>query len=77
MYSANNGYHYPASPKPSTKMPHGVKYPEAEMPLGPCTKRCECECEGVTGIGGTAQGANKWRSHMRTQKHVDWDPLFD
>jgi hypothetical protein len=58
-------------------MPHGVKHPEAGMPLGPYTMRCECG--GATGIGGTAtaQGANKWRSHMRTQKHVDWDSLSD
>jgi hypothetical protein len=78
MYSANNGYHYPASTassKSSTKMPRGVKHPEAGMPLSPFTARCECG--GVTGICGSAQGASKWRSHMQTKKHVDWDPLFD
>jgi hypothetical protein len=78
MYSANNGYQYPASTassNSSTKMPRGVKHPEAGMPLGPCTARCECG--GVTGICGSAQGASKWRSHMKTKKHMDWDPLFN
>ncbi len=54
----------------STKMPPGVPHPEAGLILGPFTERCECG--GVTGICGTAQGAQKWRNHQRTKKHQDW-----
>ena len=45
------------------------------MPLSFDTERCACG--GVTGICGTASGARKWRNHLRTAKHMDWDPLFN
>lgn len=58
----------------SNKMPSGVRHPMAGQILGPTSARCECG--GVTGICGTAQGAAKWRAHLRTKKHQDWDPIF-
>jgi hypothetical protein len=74
MYS--NGYptSTASTKKPSNTMPRGVKHPQAGMPLGPHTQRCECG--GVIGVCGTAEGANKWRSHMRTSKHRAWDTLL-
>jgi hypothetical protein len=62
-------------PRASKKQPPGVPHPQAGQALGPTTQRCECG--GITGICGTAQGASKWRSHMRSNKHMDWDPLFN
>jgi hypothetical protein len=59
----------------TTTMPPGVKHPQAGEVLGPDS--CRCECGGTTGIGGTSKGANKWRNHMRTSKHMTWDPLFN
>jgi len=67
-------FNAPSATTRSTKMPHGVHHPETGMILGPFSARCECG--GVTGIGGTAKGANKWRSHQQTKKHVDWDPIY-
>jgi hypothetical protein len=31
-----------------------------------------CECGGKTGICGTPEGNQKWRTHQRTQKHSRW-----
>jgi hypothetical protein len=59
----------------TTTMPPGVDHPQAGKVLGPDS--CRCECGGTTGVCGTPQGANKWRDHMRTSKHVTWDPLFN
>lgn len=75
MYSPPNYYTGRPSKKGSTTMPPGVPHPEAGMPLGPDTERCKCG--GKIGICGTPGGASKWRSHMRTQKHMDWDPIFN
>jgi len=55
-------------------MPHGVHHIETGTILAPFSARYECG--GVTGIGGTAKGANKWRSHQQTKKRVDWDPIY-
>lgn len=77
MYS--NGYVYSSSSSSrasgSKKMPPGVPHPQAGMQLSPYTARCECG--GITGICGTAKGASKWRSHQSTQKHMDWDPIYN
>ncbi len=51
-------------------MEPGVPHPDAGQILGPYSERCECG--GITGICGTPQGANKWRSHMRSNKHMNW-----
>jgi hypothetical protein len=59
----------------TTTQPPGVPHPQAGQMLSPTTQRCECG--GIIGICGTAAGANKWRSHMRSNKHMDWDPLFN
>jgi hypothetical protein len=81
MWSSNTSY-LPKKKKSSSakqprssKQPPGVPHPQAGQVLGPTTQRCECG--GIIGICGTAQGAAKWRSHMRSNKHMDWDPLFN
>ena len=35
--------------------------------------RKRCECGGITGICGTADGANAWRKHMGTDRHMKWE----
>jgi len=48
-------------------------HPRAGEIIDPYIMRCECG--GRIGICGTAQGAAKWRSHMRTKKHYDWQGI--
>ena len=32
-----------------------------------------CECGGITGICGTAEGARKWRAHQQSNQHQEWE----
>ena len=61
----------PKKRKTTSTMPPGVPHPEAGTVLGPYTKRCDCG--GITGIGGTPQGAQRWRSHNGSDKHLRWE----
>lgn len=61
----------PETPPPPP--PRGVPHPRAGEIIDPYIMRCECG--GRIGICETAQGAAKWRSHMRTKKHYDWQGI--
>ena len=65
-YGAKYKYDSHPSGGKGMTMPPGVPHPQAGQPLGPYTERCPCG--GITGTGGTPQGASKWRSHIQTTK---------
>ena len=32
-----------------------------------------CECGGTTGVCGTAEGARKYRAHISSRRHQEWE----
>jgi len=55
------------SPSPSPSRP---KQP-AGSALGEDAERCRCG--GVTGVSGTPGGARKYRSHIGSKRHMEWE----
>lgn len=74
----------PPKPKPRTasagaRMPKKrgwwMATPKSGMPVArkTTTATVRCACGGLTGVLGTAEGAKKWRAHLSSKKHQDYE----